>query len=59
MPSPKRTFEGTGPLHERTPAGEAAAAEEVTIPGHDDGDAEKHPTGEDQADENRENDPPA
>jgi hypothetical protein len=58
---------GSGPLYEHTPAGEQAAAENVTIPGSsassddqsDNPDGPDHPTGEGQAAVNRANDPPS
>ena len=60
---------GTGPLYEHTPAGKRAAEDDVVIP-HPEGerdviarddhpDLEGHPTGEAQAEINREDDPPA
>ena len=57
---------GSGPLYEHTPAGERAANEDVVIPDHrrdtpaevPEDNAGKHPTGEDQAEINREDDPP-
>ena len=60
-----QTSGGAGPLYEHTTEGEQAAKEEVVIPGSDDkkpqeSDDEKgRPTGEGQAEVNREDDPPA
>ena len=63
---------GTGPLYEHTAAGRRAAEEDVAIPHpegeRDDGapegptpedNSKGHPTGEGQAEINREDDPPA
>lgn len=70
MSEPNSPVTGAGPLYPQTPAGLAAAEEPVRIPysGDDDDadeveadrpDAVEHPTGEEQAAENRENEPPA
>ena len=60
MTSPSSTPEGTGPLHEHGPAGEAAANEEAYVAGQEDQQAtDEHPTGEPQAEENRKIDPPS
>ena len=53
MPEPSIT--GAGPLYQHTPEGEKAAEEDVMIPGS----SGKQPTGADQAQENRENEPPS
>ena len=69
MTSQTGTSGGTGPLYEHTPAGKHAAAEEVVVP-HPEGegdartpedhlDLKGHPTGERQAEINRQDDPPA
>ena len=60
---------GTGPLYPQTPAAMAAAERSVEIPGSDDDDVTDrdasgvsetdNPTGERQAAENRDNEPPA
>jgi hypothetical protein len=53
---------GAGPLYPQTPAAMAAAERSVEIPGSDDdsGVSETdNPTGERQAAENRDNEPPA
>jgi len=51
--------EGTGPLHEHTPAGEEAAQEDVDIPKPGKDTKGGRRTGEGQAGVNREDDPPA
>jgi hypothetical protein len=53
MTNQDRTTNGAGPLYEHSAEGEAAAKEPVHIPGS------SKPTGAEQAEENRENDPPA
>jgi len=59
------TASGSGPLYPKTPAGIAAAEQHVHLPGDDDTEETtdvadtEHPTGEGQAAENRDNDPPA
>jgi hypothetical protein len=68
MSQPEHSVAGTGPLYPHTPAGLAAAEEPVHIPRPDPerkGDAAErhstsglHPTGEEQAEENRENELP-
>jgi hypothetical protein len=60
---------GSGPLYPQTPAAMAAAERPVEIPGtHDEDTSERdtsdvtdtdHPTGEQQAAENQDNEPPA
>jgi hypothetical protein len=68
MSQPEHPITGTGPLYPHTPAGLAAAEEPVHVPLPDperEGDTEpdsasnSHPTGEQQAEDNRENEPPA
>jgi hypothetical protein len=70
MSQPEHPIAGSGPLYPHTPTGLAAAEEPVHIPGLDtdperkDGTTEPdsmsnpHPTGEQQAEDNRENEPP-
>ncbi len=69
MTSQTGTSGGAGPLYEHTPAGKQAAEEDVVIPHPEEGKDESapadrsgpkgHPTGESQAEINREDDPPA
>jgi hypothetical protein len=69
MTSQTGTSGGTGPLYEHTSAGQQAAEDDVVIP-HPEGardattsedhpDPKGPPTGEDQAEINRQDDPPA
>jgi hypothetical protein len=68
MSKSDRSVAGSGPLYPHTPAGLAAAEEPVHIPRSDDDsdpsdgspelDEVDHPTGERQASENRDNEPP-
>jgi hypothetical protein len=61
MNTPRSPHGGTGPLYEHGEAGQEAAREEVVVPkkpDQDDDTEAERPTGEAQAEINREDDPP-